>query len=1336
MIKNVLLILFALISGVCFAQDILPNVKSSSFLQSPNAANLGQYGSIDISPFTGLPNIGIKVFSVSQGDITVNANLGYMAGGVKPEDHPGWVGQNWALNVGGVVTRKRNGGVDEFYDSNLQNGNPDTYSYLQHYDILNDPNWDSQTFLQNHQAGNPANPVLALLSPDEFLFTLPNGRSGSFFKNHLGEWAVKSSQPGKMYVEVSLNTSPVTIVNPVYNAFSLNITRMINKIVITDADGFKYTFGDNVDAIEFIRSPRSLSGNSYYTNEDVVANAWYLIKIQSPKGNVVNFSYVRGPMQFVQSPTYSHTLSYYLNLGSSTCSGNSISPISYSASCINPSYLSEISGSSFKVSFEKHVSKDPYLYGAIGTYSAYNGFIYSDMNNAHYGNGIFTNGAQLLDDNRTVWYKLTKVTVADLNNVPKETYTFGYNNDDIDNDPNAVGKRLFLTRFSREHPSAIGGLFDDDSTVPPINYKFSYRDPEMLPGYGSLMTDEWGYYNGKVYPFGSAEMNPNLLLSNLAPDTIYATKGMLTSINYPTGGFTRFAYEPNDYGAQVNRTPNAVTLSSVNGFGGGMRIKKIIEYSLDGPPTSKEYSYTKTQSPGTSSGIIAGRKQFLIQAQIGVSPYMGYATYISNNSKTDLDYTNGRDVVYSEVKEKMDDGSYNIYKYSSYDTPVYMDEVSNIYSSGYTIANTQYGPSYFTANSSYTYPVTAHTSREMERGQLLVKETHNAAGTLVYKQENQYRDDAARFNEFVRAFDYQQQSISCSSGTASERYIEPVKYYTYLPYLKSQTETTFDLAGNNPVNKVSNYTYDNNWRQMLDQSYTDSKGDVIRSSFKHAYDIDPVDDPNGQAASMLVNTRNMTAPVLKTINYNGTTQTSASKAIYDQPATGLIVPVSAYAQSQSTQPYFEVGTIHQYDLANGNVLSQSKSMQPRTSYIWGYAKQYPVAAATNAAWNEFYYEGFEETTGLPALTGLAHTGKRYYEGANYNVSWALPAGTSKTYVISFWYRDSGIWKFKTDNYTGPGYLCNVGNACDDISIYPKDAQVQTYNYEPLVGLTSTTDTKGEVTYFEYDIYNRLRMVKDKDHNITKALCYNLRGQSTGCPIPGLFYNAQMQGSYTKNDCVNGVGTTVTYVIPAGTFSSTVDVNDANAKASAALPVYGQAYANVNGSCYMYAKVNTTSSYSVVNSGYTQTFTTYAMGVYSDAGCTSPLIVNTPVTINYKIAILVTFGAGDPPINYVENHTVVIQAGTSSSSIGELVGGCSPPAGGGDPPAARAASTTQSKSSSVGKSQTTAKTSTGGAVTNGLPPGDPPGDPGDPHPSSVCNTNTITVLPGYSYIPVN
>jgi YD repeat-containing protein len=102
-------------------------------------------------------------------------------------------------------------------------------------------------------------------------------------------------------------------------------------------------------------------------------------------------------------------------------------------------------------------------------------------------------------------------------------------------------QRFFLTMV-RLNPVNQNGKYEREQL-----YKFEYNDAEALPGRWSYDQDHLGYYNNKR----NNTLLPNvdfILFSHLpflgdrSPDFNYATKGALTKITYPTGGYTEFEY--------------------------------------------------------------------------------------------------------------------------------------------------------------------------------------------------------------------------------------------------------------------------------------------------------------------------------------------------------------------------------------------------------------------------------------------------------------------------------------------------------------------------------------------------------------------------------------------------------------------------------------------------------------------------------------------------------------------------------------------------------------------------------------------------------------------------
>jgi YD repeat-containing protein len=134
----------------------------------------------------------------------------------------------------------------------------------------------------------------------------------------------------------------------------------------------------------------------------------------------------------------------------------------------------------------------------------------------------------------------------------------------------------------------------------------------------------------------------------------------------------------------------------------------------------------------------------------------------------------------------------------------------------------------------------------------------------------------------------------------------------------------------------------------------------------------------------------------------------------------------------------------------------------------------------------YFAENFEEN--LSAITGTAHTGNKYYNG-NCTCSFAPP--DSRNYIIQWWNLISGKWIFNQQNYAANMTLTGP---VDDIRIFPVDAQIITYTYKPLIGITSQTDPSGKTIYYEYDGLGRLKDIKNQDGNIIKVYNYRYQGQ--------------------------------------------------------------------------------------------------------------------------------------------------------------------------------------------------------------------------------------------------
>jgi YD repeat-containing protein len=98
------------------------------------------------------------------------------------------------------------------------------------------------------------------------------------------------------------------------------------------------------------------------------------------------------------------------------------------------------------------------------------------------------------------------------------------------------------------------------------------------------------------------------------------------------------------------------------------------------------------------------------------------------------------------------------------------------------------------------------------------------------------------------------------------------------------------------------------------------------------------------------------------------------------------------------------------------------------------------------------------------------------------------SGTQTGYPVKG--RTVNGWTYYEHRITGQSTISISGTGfIDEVRLYPGDAQMTTYTHSPLSGITSQTDPKGNISYFEYDTFGRLKLIKDQNGKILKQYDY-------------------------------------------------------------------------------------------------------------------------------------------------------------------------------------------------------------------------------------------------------
>lgn len=202
--------------------------------------------------------------------------------------------------------------------------------------------------------------------------------------------------------------------------------------------------------------------------------------------------------------------------------------------------------------------------------------------------------------------------------------------------------------------------------------------------------------------------------------------------------------------------------------------------------------------------------------------------------------------------------------------------------------------------------------------------------------------------------------------------------------------------------------------------------------------------PN-EANSAALQAKNMTGAVLKTEKMLNGDKLSEEKAIYRNWGNNFLAPEF----SQTSKGIESLETKIRYNLldnTNGNVLEIQQENGMKISYIWGYNKTHPVAKIENMAY-----------ASIPA-----------------NLITSIQTASDSNNV-------------ETQLLAALNSLRNAPQLANTM--------VTTYTYIPLVGISTSTDPKGDYARYVYDDYGRLKAVYDRNGNLLSENEYHFRTQN-------------------------------------------------------------------------------------------------------------------------------------------------------------------------------------------------------------------------------------------------
>ncbi len=1024
-----------LISTTLYSQNPTSNSRFYNFdIKSPGITDFIKYGNMSSLSFTG--NIDFSIPLIEESTI----NLNYDSSGFRPSKRSGLVGLNWYLNMGGAITREVNGMPDDQMGEPNSNGSrKETNGFIVGVrnkihtkenvfnfnlaDVMENLNLDfylKGTNIYNHYEGNP----------DMFSFNF-NGITGKFFMGNDGLIKVISNQQNNLKIDITGMQNQNIIDDSKPNE---------SLIIITDDSGNKFYFGGHTKNLEYtangsypIITTWHLNKIEYYNGKitnfifrddselspifdtpfDNVPNHYGFTNLQTnpnPTGIVLNdfcvmHEYVSDQRQINQVSNYSP---FFGSTGSNSSSGG----IQMTTTLQKIAILDQINSDDFIINFS--YSRQAHKFNTSNSTS---------INNTN--NSFFK---EFLD------IKLDKIELYNKNGLSIgnliKTIDFGYSYLG-----GTIHSRMFLTTLKETGKPA---------------YQFSYNDTSNLPLPITFGVDHWGFWNGKsdnnnnLIPYQNYQTNgdysdcsttSNAICSTRNPNFNYTLKGILEKVVYPTGGYTRFEYELNDYAKrlEVRSVNNYIpAIYDVVNQGGGLRIKKIIE-SSDGVIETNEKLYEYKNDLGQSSGVLLTWPRYAIHWRTGTSGYYQDFVYIRSNPI-------GRHILdapiltYSQVTEKTNSNGKKVVKFTDYNSnPDDFNDSFKDHSLGTTAIPKNLGRNYIGI---------FLNDKSIERGKLSWEKLYDANNNLVQQTNYTYNIDPLKTNNWSAKLHLSGPSVQAN------------KIYFYNDYLTEKKVTHFTNTGNFITTEKSTFisapTYNSTLmsnQDILSETSTTSSinNEIIKTEYKYPWQNYLSSNP------LYINfaTANIMYPI-REIQYRNAIKLSEKFTLFakDASTNSLMLPKSIYSAKfpNSFANITNIGNLEKkftYDFydSKGNVSQYTQENGISVAIIWGYNKSQPIAKIENA-------------TLAQVATALSTT-----------IS-ALQTTYNETNLTSL-----------------NGLRSSLPNA-----------MVTTYVHLPLIGVSTITDSKGDISTYTYDANNRLKDVKDKNGNVLTDYQYHYKNQ--------------------------------------------------------------------------------------------------------------------------------------------------------------------------------------------------------------------------------------------------
>jgi hypothetical protein len=558
-------------------------------------------------------------------------------------------------------------------------------------------------------------------------------------------------------------------------------------------------------------------------------------------------------------------------------------------------------------------------------------------------------------------------------------------------------------------------------------------------------------------------------------------------------------------------------VASVNG--GGLRLHMVTDADATGNLRYKQYSYNNPN--GTTSGVIMNYPDYLASATYTTNA-LGVYAYLSSTSVIGLSTSaSGSYIGYSHVTETDGDSVNNI------------GTTVNDYTNATDVKPFQYG---------FGLPCL----QNVENGLLLKSVQYDVHQNEIQETDNIYPNYTIGIDtnwKSSTAVIVTNNGTNFSSGPAGLS-LAPIYFWRDFQLdfrLQTNVKSVFSSSSETgPVVTTAQYQYGPNVNPQK-VTVTTSTARQDQTEYRYANDFTSgsvpafvqdmqtyniLDKPIETVTSKIINGAEMA--ITGVLNQFGTGNTRG--LVLNQYSLDLASPLSwddaSFSSALSGSSFTfnpNYALKNSFDFLAGNIVNY-RNRQQAFAYLWNYNYKYPIASCINAANNQIAYTSFEADSNGNWTIGSA---SRMQGGITGGSSYSLNSDISRTgltsstsYIVSYWTTNNAPFNIPgtASNYPIKGKTVTIGVASwtyyehlvtgestiqingtggiDELRLYPSGAQMTTYTYNPLVGISSQCDVAGRITYYFYDSFGRLSYVKDQDGNVIKTYGYHYTGQAT------------------------------------------------------------------------------------------------------------------------------------------------------------------------------------------------------------------------------------------------